>query len=412
MSLSLALFSSPLNTPAGQTGQVTSLALASGRKLVFDVAHAATLSFSLPGRHWTTALVQVGISDVMAWWSDSTAPLQRFRVTSSQIQSDTSGNINVTFTCSSYRLLAESWIFHDTDTRSWTGIAQTDLMWNIFNGGQTKSAANLGVVQGLRCTTDTVRDRPASTSTATPPVTTEYYPAGKTRLQALTELEAVIGGPEWDIRPSPTVLSQLTLDCWTQRGTTDPTVPLPLIAGSTVAAYTRQVDFTSYANVVREQGASAQGATTAAPVAYSPSTGNPTGTPPEGRWERAVSSAAIVAVGVQEDADGELARDIQPLPTWALTLQQGYWRGPSDLWLGDVTRLLVQVTVDDPQPGSEYLLNVDLNVRVLRVDITLDEGGGEIVTIAVGRAPITYNLFRQNLERRLALLELAGAVKR
>jgi len=69
MALSLALFNSPLNTGAGTTGQIAALGLASGRKLTFDLVNAHTLSFTLPGRHPTTALVQVGISDVLAWWN-------------------------------------------------------------------------------------------------------------------------------------------------------------------------------------------------------------------------------------------------------------------------------------------------------------------------------------------------------
>ena len=402
MALSLALFNSPLNTGAGTTGQIAALGLASGRKLSFDLVNAHTLSFTLPGRHPTTALVQVGISDVMAWWDTQAGALQRFRVTSSQI-SITGSEVLVTFTCTSYRGLAEAWVFHDTDQRSWTATPQSQIMWEIFNGGQTKTRGNLGVVRGAIPATDPVRDRPSTTDAATS-ITTQYFAAGTTRLVGIQSLENVIGGAEWDINPDPSDLTKLTFDCYTQRGRTDPTLPLPLVVGSTVSSATRQADLSTYANVTRTLG-TAQGTVTVPFVSWRPVTTDPAGTPQEGRWERTYSSAAITQAGVDEHGAANLARASNPYPMWSLTLSSQAWQGPSSLWLGDVTRLLCRVTSNEV--SATPLLDVAETQRVLKLDIAADEAGGSVVTVAVGRPPLSYSLFRQQLERRLALLELA-----
>ena len=519
MALSLALFNSPLNTPAGQNGQIASLAVASARKLTFDLTAAHTISFSLPGSHWTAPLVQVGISDVMVWWDDSQSPLGRFRITASQISINGS-DVLVAFTGVSYKGLPEAWEFHDADQRSWGlgspnlqapainaaagtlgagalyyvvtattasgetvasneqsvnlsgttntvtlswsavsgttsyrvyrsatggvetffattaattlvdsgqaaaagggsppassvagGVAQSQIMWEIFNGGQTKPNGNLGVRRGAIPTLDPVRNRPPTADPSTGQVA-QYFAAGSTRLAGIQSIEQVIGGPEWDVNPDPSDLTKLTFDVYNRRGRTDATVPLQLVVGSTVASGTRSQDMATYGNVARTVGSSQSigGLTSVPPVSWSPAGQDPTvdaaGKVLAGRWERSFSSAAVVQSGVDEAAAHNLDVASNPYPSWSLSLTPGAWTGPSSLWLGDVTRLLCRVI--GVEATATPLLDVMELQRVLKLEISADEAGGVGVSVTVGKAPITYVMYRQQVDRTLAILTQAA----
>lgn len=520
--LSLALFNSPLNTPAGQNGQIASLAVASARKLTFDLTAAHTISFSLPGSHWTAPLVQVGVSDVMVWWDDNPSPLGRFRITASQI-SINGPDVSVAFTGVSYKGLPEAWEFHDADQRSWGlgspnlqlpvtnsaagtlgagaqfyvvtavtasgetvasneqsvtlfgttntvtlswsavagttsyrvyrsttggvetlfaitnattladsgqaaaagggtppasstvgGVVQSQIMWEIFNGGQTKTNGTLGVRRGAIPTLDPVRNRPPTGDPSTGLVA-QYFAAGSTRLAGIQSLEQVIGGAEWDINPDPTDLTKLTFDVYNLRGRTDPTAPLQLVVGSTVASGSRSQDMATYGNITRTVGSSQSvgGLTSVPPVSWSPvsqdATVDTAGKVLAGRWERSFSSAAVVQSGVNEAAARNLVTASNPYPSWSLSLTPGVWTGPSSLWLGDVTRLLCRVI--SAEATAIPLLDVVELQRVLKLEISADEAGGVGVTVTVGKAPITYVMYRQQLDRTLAAL-VQAAVKR
>lgn len=415
--LSLALFHSPLNTPVGTTGQITMLTVASARQFEVDLNEASLLSFLMPGRHWQTALIRPGICDVVTFWtrlaedgSQTHQPIQRYRVLKRQIAAENEV-VGVGFSAVSYRGLPEAWIFHDTDVRSYAATAQSLLMWSIFNEGQSKPSGNLGVVRGNIPSPDQLRDRPSSVDPGTGE-TKPYYDAGKKRLAALQELSQVSGGPEWDIVPSPTDLTELTFDVWNQRGRSDPGAVLDLTYGSTVAALTSDFEMTEYANVTRTTGREPSAENGGAPAAggavtiWRPSTKNPTGSPEQGRWEESYSSDAVTSTGVTEHADANLTGALDLQPAWTLRLTEGVWQGPDDLWIGDVTRLRVLITVDDPaSEEEEALLDVDEEVRVLKLTMAPDESGAMQVDVMVGRYRADARRFRQELERRLTRLE-------
>lgn len=405
MSLTLVLHDPPLIAEAGTNGAIEPLSQARGRSMGFDLAGSGhELSFTLPGRHYSNALIRKGATDVVAYWGDSDAPLMRFRVTHRNPVS-TGGQVAIAYRAVSYKALLAAWVFHDTDQRSWTATAQSLIAWEILNQGQAKARGNLGVVRGTIPSPDQVRDR---IGTITDGRAKEYYASGQSRFEAIQQLSEVIGGFDWDITPHPTLASTSTFDVWSERGSADDR--LELVDGSTIASWSMDDGMAEFANVTRTQGREASGENVVAAAGlevWRPATKSPVDvTSGLGRWEESFSSEAIAATQVTEDADANLVRALNQMPGFSLSLKRGVWAGPSSLWLGDTTLLNIQVLADNPASEAEAR-TVDYYdaVRVLGMKIDVDEEGNEDVSLQVGRPARTYPAFRRELDTRLKRLE-------
>lgn len=417
MALTLKLFHSPLNTLAGETGQIALLDKAVNVKLLFDLDVGHTLSFDLPAQHWATALIIPLVHDVLVYVGASDAPLMRFRIISQQI-GYSNDNFSVSLGAVGYKQLTQAWIFHDADaTRSIASTPQSLIAWQIFALAQAKEYAALGVLRGAvpAGALDVVRDRIGAVDGGTG-VTAPYYDAGKPIYDALQELSHVVGGFEWDLTPHPTDPTRLTFDVWCPRGRADPLTTLPLRTGSTVDSWSATITPDAFANVVRTMGTAktdSGGASLPAVVAWSPTNQDPISEAdlneePPGRWEKNFTSDAIDPASVQQAADGNFATAYNRQAAWALTLRRGAWTGPDDLWLGDVVSWNVQVPSlnDDGTPAPHFLLDSEFYFRILKLDLSSDANGNEAVALTVGVVGPTYYAWRNNLERRLRTLEL------
>lgn len=390
----LLLMSTPLNTAASPaTGLLGELSKARGVGLSFNLYDPATLTFTLPGRDAMTAKVEPLLTDVLAYRDDYC--VQRFRVVSSRY--DKSGGVlTASFTAVSYQSLLDAWVFHGSDTRSWTSTEQSALAWAIINGGQAKTRGTLGITKGLAPTVTVLRTRDGGTEQP------EGYEAGKRRGEAVKQLSEVDNGFEWDIEPDRTsrLAEQrgLKFNAWNEgaRGNHAPRSAMLLDDGGTVVGWSRSSSPQDYANVVRVSGATEStenGGT--APVAWRPATRNPSGTPPEGRWERQIGSDLSESSELGKQADRELAIGMDYLPTWSLDVLGSRWGGPSEMWLGDTCRMIVR---DGP-------LDVDQDVRVMTIGISIEDSGIESLSLSVDREAADFKRDRNALMRRIENLE-------
>ncbi len=400
----LVLHHTPLLTAAGTTGQIEELAQATGRSLTFNLDAPHELTFSLPGKHPTTALVRKGLTDVLAYRDD--VAVMRFRVTNRSLTRNGS-SVGVQVTCLSYRAVIDRHMFHTGDPRSWTATPQSLIAWEIADYGQRKAFGALGMVRGVvpPASLDKQRDRVGSPATETE-TATQGYDAGKSRGEAIAELGRVADGFEWDIRPVQDSIHQSTFDVWARRGVVS---TFALDDGGNVGGWTAEDDLDDFANVIRVVGREPTGENTngaAGPVVYLPGTHDPdTAYTSYGRIEMERASDAEKAATVNEQAQGMLAEAYLGLePTWSLTLRAGRWQGLDDLWLGDRARLLIRVdTVHEPGVFGDPLIDVEQTVRVQAMTIGLEDNSGrENVAVTVGRPPMTWAQLWTDLQSRLA----------
>jgi hypothetical protein len=408
---------SPLNTTAG-SGQIGELTKASSRKFTFSAEESAALSFDMPGNHPQTAALTPLVDDVLAFRDDY--PVQRFRVVSRAFSKD-SGVLKASFTGLSYRALLEAWILHDGDTRSWTASAeQTAIAWAILNEGQAKTYGNLGISRGILPATSV--NRTLTGSVAEGFTRPDYLQAGMKRSEAIDGIAGLSNGFEWDIEPNPDdPYRTLLFNTWNTGGrnqhvaTATGRSPLVLDDGGSVASWTHTVTPTDYANVVRFTGAEPTASFvvggTSGPT-WQPTSQDPDGTPTEGRWERDLSDSDLTTQATAAAAAPTAYNQAHLyVPEITCALRRGRWQGPAQLWLGDQARLIITEPVksDDGRPLSadapQYVLYVDEDVRVVELDIDVDDLGAEDVSLSLNRRKFSTRRNSRNINDRLNRLE-------
>lgn len=426
-SWTLLLMENPLANSGG-SGQIGELTKATSRQLSFTIAGDTSLSFAMPGRHQQTAQIIPLISDVLAIRSvsdpitgaETSRVVQRFRVVSRQLDK-AGGVLTASFSAVSYKALLGAWILHDTDVRSWaTSTEQTAIAWSILAEGQSKAAGSLGITRGHQPTTPVMRIYGPTTSTdGTTTTTTPYFPAGKTRLEAIQDLADNQGGFEWDIEPDPAApYTAMVFNAWNVvdggRNQHAPDISdLVLDDGGSVAGYSHTVTPSDYADVVRFSGGG-DGTVTLNPAWY-PTTQDPTETPPEGRWERDLSDTDLVdqnTINTRSSAAYTTAHDY--VPELTVNLRRGRWQGPDQLWLGDRARVIITEAVEDisdPSPGNlnDWIVYIggagDPPAKVAQLDVTVDDLGAEDVSITLDRSMSTTISEVKGILSRLRKLE-------
>lgn len=383
-----------LDTPLGGSDQLSELSLASGRSMSFSLTEPSTLSFDLPGRHWQTSLIEPLVTDVLVY-RDSYA-VQRFRVTSMSV-SKNGGELRCSYTAVSYKDLLNGWMFHPAHTLYYTATEQTAIAWDIIGDTETMTKGDIAITRGTLPTASV--NRTLGTSAAGD----AYFKVGARKGDAIKELASIDNGFEWDIEPdrtsTATERSGLKFNTWNAglRQQYTPRCPFVLDDGGNVESWTRQSAPSEYANVIYVTGKLSDGeaADNPVPVAWEPSTKNPGGAAPEGRWERMVQTEATSQALVDAFAAAELDRSLAYQPSWTVDIAPGRWSGPTQMWVGDTCRLMV---TDGP-------VDVDADARVVTITIGVSDDGGEKMSLALDRPARTYGEFRADLERRLLNLE-------
>lgn len=391
---SFFLFDTPLNTDSG-TGQITELTAANGRKLTFSLTEGADFSFAMPGSHWQTPLVRPGLTDVIAFRDDR--PMQRFHVLQ-RTMAKQGGVVSCSYQAVSYRALLEKWLIHDGATRDFSQVEQTAIAWTLISQAEARAGEQWNLARGIEPDTSVLRDRlPGPDGDPS-----HGFDAGTAVGDAVRDLSRVTNGFEYDIEPSAAApQTALHFNAWNlglRKQHDGEFSDLVLDDGGTMAEWTRIDSMADYGNVVRAQGRAPTGENTTGatgPVSWRPSPASTSPASPYGRWERAVSSEATTQTSLDAFAQGERDRLLDPAPEWSAVLRGGRW-DPDALFVGDYARVVVSDLPDE---------DVDETMRVQKVDVTLSDEGVEVVSLALGRPPVDYVRFRQDLERRLARLE-------
>lgn len=416
----------PLATAAvggGVTGQVRELTHASSRKLGFSLVEHDTLSFDMIASSPQTAALVPLASDVLVFRDAD--PVQRFRITERQLAKDANGVLTASFSGVSYEALPQAWIVRslaapgdstavasakDRGHRSWPGPTwpnaterltaaqreQSLIAWTIFNDGQSLPSGNLGVSRGHVPTTAVARDLPGTTENFLP---VEFLAEGTPRSEAITSLSEMSNGFEWGVTPDAAdPLRRLLFHVWaTDDGGRGRVTDVVLDDGGTVAGWSHAVISSDYLNVGRFAGDEA------VPAVWIPTTRDPAGAPPEGRWERNTENSDWnTATALADGASGAFTTAHTNLPELTLELSRGWWGGPSQLWLGDSARVLINEPLPD---GTGYLLYIDELVRIAELAVDVDDAGGEDLTLTINRPAVQASRDLRQIFDRLNKLE-------
>lgn len=343
------------------------LGAATARKLTFVLDGSCTAAFSLPGGHPNALIVEELATDVVCGRNGVSLFRGRVQASTDTLAADSD---TVAFTCVDYRGMLDRRLFWTSSTLSFRAEDQADIAWQLIADTQAEPGGAWGVTRGNAPQTGVLRDRD--------------YAAGQPVGQALTQLGEVIDGFEWEIDPA------LNFNLYyPQRGRQ---TGLVLTYGQAITALTQQLDPTAYANAVYYNGDNSQ--TTPVETAVS------TFPVDIGRWDAQASNTSLVLQdSVTEAAGYELDVASQITPAFTVTLAAGAW-DPADIWVGDTVRLIVQ----------SGRLNVDVTRRIVQIEVTLDDDGGETVALSVGASAPALSSRLSSYNSRIATLERAGGL--
>lgn len=412
----LLLAASPLNQEPGTNGLISPLSLASGISVTMKNDDIDALSFTVPGRHYQTALIETGVTDVLVYRND--AVIQRFRVTARAFSSS-NGNLTCQVTGSSYRELLNATVFADEGSNlnhlSWEAdTEQTAIAYTIIQDAQAKSSGTLGITRGvvpanLLNVTAFVEDL----STTVEPQW--FFAVGSSRGQGIQRLangestpvtvppEGVLPGFDWSIDPDPNApLTGLVFNAWNKeaRRTSSELVTDFLLSEATMATWSMVEDMGAYANVVRVHGVRAEvdGVLLAMPEdAWVPADHNPIDHPERGRWEFDLGTELDTTEKVAARAENEYRAHTLFADAWTVTLTPGRWEGPDSFWLGDNLRVMLQVDAVNDEGNAtgvsvlEFPPADDLTktLRVQEISVSVDSSGAESVTVGLNRPPFS-----------------------
>lgn len=346
------------------------------RKVTFNLTSPSTASFSLGGRDPLAEQITELVTDLHILRSPGPGiraqRLYRGRVGTTKDQIDTNTH-TVDVATADYRELLKRRIFWSGSTRSWAGTDQGLIVAGMAAAAQAPVGAALGMTV---------------TGTATGVLRDRTYEPGDSIGERIQELSEVINGFDWDVL-SPTA-GELLLQIFYPRRGVDRGVVLEL--GGLVAAVSRDVDPSRYANAVRGTGQEPDGGVAPTPVEIAVPD---VGTRPEGRWDTASGESITTQAALDERTDWRLDQAQVIRPAYTVKLRRGAWRGPDHIWLGDPVRLVVM----------SGRLRVDTVLRVQTVDIGIDENSTEDVTLTLGAPKPSFAQRATATEKRLATLE-------
>jgi microcystin-dependent protein len=340
---------------------------ATTRKLSWYLDAAAVCAFTMPGAHPQTAQIDELAVDVLC--SRDGVNLFRGRVGGSN-DTLTADADTTAFTATDYRgVLARRIMWTDAD-RSFRQADQADIAWQFIADTQAEAGGNLGIVRGAAPATGVLRDR-------------DYNP-GQNVADALTNLGDCLNGFDWEIDAN----RNFNL-FYPQRGRQ---TGLVLAYGRDIVEVHRTIDPTRFANAVFYTGANTTTPVETAVTSFDPDIG---------RWDEQKSDPSVVLQQtVTDQADGELDAASVFDPSFSVTLAAGSW-DPTTLWVGDTAQLIIQA-------GR---LNVNMSRRIIQIDVTLDDDGGETVVLSVADAvPVltnrltSYNTRLNTVERALGYI--------
>ena len=257
--------------------QIAELHTARSRRLEQTWDNPAVLTFTMDGRDPTAAAVAELECDVIAWrWDDRPGAVYfsglgcdraifRGVVTQAEDQVTEESHV-VNFTCKDYAaMLARR---YNTLPLTYTQTDQDDLVAGFVNNAvSTVSASGHSFGPGAYLPLEVVKVNPDGTQRTAPSgqLRDRTYPAGSPLGQMVDDLAKVIGGFDYDVLPAEQAASEWNLRPPSGNVNRDvlrvfypyqgvQRADVPLVYGSTVAAFTRTVDSGDYANCWRVIG--------------------------------------------------------------------------------------------------------------------------------------------------------------
>lgn len=296
------------------------------------------VTFTVPG-HSSTGLNLSGLeSDV--WVYDAGRLWARGRVLPFGQSWGADGDSALSVTAVGYKRLLSYRHLHAPLT--FNQVPQSSIVASLILHAQQQAGGHLGIGTGT-LQPGILRDR------------TEYQ-TGDNIGQLLGDLQAVEGGPWWDIDHNR-LLHVHTYDLF-------PTHDQPIIHGSNARSMARRPGM--YANAVVTTGSNGQ--TVPAWAEQSTIDVNPVG-----RWEVIEAHGTVTLQStLQEHADGLLARSLTPPATWTVEMNPGRWLTDSRYMPGDYAALQVPGNTADPVGTPATLVDV----QVQEVTVTVDANGG------------------------------------
>ena len=392
----------------GSWGQPATRRLSQARdiQLTARLGSPSELSFSLDARTADAAAVIPLVSDVHLYRDGKL--LYTGRV-GKPTDNPAASEHRRTYATADYRaiLARRPWTGAQT---TWSG-EQANVVKALVDAAQSADGGNLGI---------TTTGLPTTGAAATR--VTERGAMIGAELDALAgagdETSTTTPGFDWDITPG---LTSRTLQLfYPYRGALRPTLSYRWMENvlaresSRVRNLSRAADPANYANAVLLTGGIKH--VTTASTYVNPTTGQtqvstetkdvPTtpvfraladiATRPEGLWVAVLSYTDILEnTELSAKADERLAALSTFVPSYSLTLVNGTWAGPDDVWLGDRVPLRVLSGV----------VNDSLTLRVTEIAINPDSAGNEDVTITFGTPPFGLSELGAVLQR-LATVEL------
>jgi hypothetical protein len=338
---------------------------ATARKIRVFLDQPAEIEFSINAEHDEAALVQELLCDVVASHDagDGLGPeaVLRGRVGSTADTGDGT-RIDTTVKAVSYRGLLHRKILYSADSvltyADPTLRIPEDIAWELIAAAQGRTNGTWGITRGT----------PAATSSTT---RTQPFEAGMVVGEQIDQVAA--GTFDWDVGPDLVYMTY-----YPQRGRSSGQFPLDY--GGSVASFTRNFDPADYANAVRVSGGTPSGGSPPTPQGLNSSEVG-SGTARQGRWEVQISDQDLLAAGLLLIRATKEVNERQVItPSYSMTLTPGMWRGPNDLWIGDVAPVQIR--------AGRLDVSVDLRVLAMEFALSDDTGVGDEadqVTVTLGK---------------------------
>lgn len=405
--------------------QIGELTYATSINYSVDLINGSTLTFSMPGNLQQSASIVPRVSDIFI--ARDGDYIQRFRVVGRQM-SESNGIWTANFSCVDYKAMTKTLVLHANYTRTFaTPTEQSALCWTWLSESQADAYGDWNLLRGHIPTTTHLRQRNAVEGVP-------YYAVGKTIFEAIQEMSDNINGFHWDIEPARDTFDStpqnLYFNVWNEdeggrnqwgSGSLGQNwSPLVLDNPGNWSGVSHTITSDKYLNVLYftgGTGASGDEGPSAVPPPYAwyPSNQDPstdTGTPYEGRWERAVNNGdLILQTTVNERAEQAYHDGHDDAPEVQGTIAAGKWLGRDHLWVGDKVRVVVSVPLVKVINGSpveisgQYALSINDVVTVQSLTVSVDNNGVESVSVSVYRPPHDRGLKLTEIEDRVNRLE-------
>lgn len=273
------------------------------------------------------------VTDV--WLYRGSTVVQRFRVTSVELEWTENGDAVASIASTCYRRLLKK--AHVNTTQTFAGISQGTIAWDLIQHAQSLTGGDLNITLG-----DTGPSIPRNR---------EYEP-GTNIFDAIVDLARIENGLSWNVN------ADLELIVGTQ--SSFPTVNQPIILGVTARRMRRPSNADQFANV-----AIVTGDREATTLVIEEATGLPTD--PRGRWERVASfpsereQAALV-----EASEGLVEETISPLSTWEVEMDPDRYFRDAEFEIGEFGSLVVPRSPVVPVGTSAPIITVQTISRSVR----------------------------------------------